>query len=81
MNTSQGYRPWLVGTVRGIATAVVATVLALVVQEVGATDVPDDVQQWAPIIIVCVRSIEGWLDDKGGNQPRQQKRLGGGPVE
>lgn len=80
MSSTKGFRPWFVGTARGLVSAVALLVLAGITQAVSSADVPDDVVVWVPIIVAVVRSAEGWVDDRKDPTP-QAKRLGGGPAQ
>lgn len=64
MSLKKGFRPWAVGTARGVAEVAVLAALAALVQNLTTADVPASVESWVPFVLISVRSVEGWIDDR-----------------
>lgn len=72
-----GFRPWVVGLVRGLVHALAAAALVFAINTLGSADLPAELQIWAPAIILALRAIEGRLDDYH-DPARQASALKGG---
>lgn len=53
---------WLVGLARSIVEAVLFAAIAAVILWLAGDSVPEGLAQWAPVIIVGLRTLEGVID-------------------
>lgn len=79
--TSAGVRPWVVGTVRAVATAVALFTVTALITVLTSGDVPVELQLYASIAVLVLRSLEGYLDDRRQGAAPQAGIFRGGPLQ
>ena len=61
--------PWLVGLMRGVLSAIGTALVVYGIAWLGGPDLPAELKPWAPVLVLVLRSIEGWLDQAGKGTP------------